>query len=163
MTNNKTTVTLDCWIKKANGFYQTAKFLDNPIIEISYNIDSITSSWYLLHHSIELFLKAILINYNGFNSATSKIHDLNKLAEKVDGLDQKIDFLLKEVKDNRSIKQWISFINPFGFPNGGIRYNQPDKGLYAAPLGISCYFSDLIETIKENCDLKKEIDKALLR
>lgn len=155
--------TLGSWISKANAFYETAKFLENPIIVVNYNnIDVTTPSWYLLHHSMELFLKSILINYNKFDLKTAKIHDLNKLSDKIIGLNQKIDKELNAVKSDKKIKQWLFFINPFGYPNGGLRYSQSNKGLYAAPLGISYFFSDLIVIIKEICDLKKEIDLNLL-
>lgn len=163
MDENNFTITLGGWISKANGFYQTARYLENPILEVKHNLDSITSSWYLLHHAIELFLKAILINYDKFDSTTSRIHDLGKLTERVSGLDLEIDLTLKEVKDNRNIEQWIRFINPFGSPNGGIRYNQPDKNLYAAPLGISYYFTNFVETVMSKCDANKEIAKHLLK
>jgi len=154
-------MTIKDWIDSADGYYKTARFLENPVIEVQYKIDSIKSSWYLLHHSLELYLKAILMNYDKYSKTDTKIHNLTELLNMVDGLNPKIDEKLKKVVDNRSIKQWISFINPFGYPNGGIRYMQKGKSMYATPLGISYFFNELIDVINSECNQEKEIDELV--
>jgi len=113
------------------------------------------------HHSLELYLKAILMNYDKYSKTDTKIHNLTELLNMVDGLNPKIDEKLKKVVDNRSIKQWISFINPFGYPNGGIRYMQKGKSMYATPLGISYFFNELIDVINSECNQEKEIDELV--
>ena len=150
-------MTLKNWINSAEEYYKTAQFLENPIIEVGSKVPAIKSSWYLLHHSLELLLKSVLINYDKFDKKNSKIHDLRELLNKVSGLNPKIDKALEEKCGKKSIKNWILFINPFGSPNGGLRYLQKDSHMYAAPLGISRYFDNLVKVIKSESDLDKDI------
>jgi len=149
------------WIDSAEEYYKTAQFLGNPLVEVKLKVPTLKSSWYLLHHSLELFLKAVLINHNKFNIKNSKIHNLRELLDKVSGLSPKIDKILAEKRSGRSIKNWILFINPFGSPNGGLRYLQKDSHIYAAPLDISQYFNKLVEIIKSESNLDKEITEIV--
>jgi len=51
----------------------------------------------------------------------------------VSGLNPEIDKVLEEKHGNKSIKNWTLFINPFGSPNGGLRYLQKGSHMYATP------------------------------
>lgn len=154
-------MTIENWLYSAEGYLRTAQFLENPVITVEYKIDSIKSSWYLLHHAIELNLKALLMSYNKYSRHDSQIHNLVKLTNSVEGISIKVDNELTKKHENCTIKQWIYFINPFGFPNGGLRYVQRSRSLYAAPLGVSYFFNDLVNVIKSECDHEKVIDDLI--
>jgi hypothetical protein len=154
---------LKSWLVSAEEFFLTAQFLENLHVKIKLKIPSSKSSWYLLHHSIELLLKAILINYNKFDTKNSQIHSLEKLLDKVKGLNKKIDKTLEEKHAGKSVNNWITFIDSFGFPKGGLRYLQKKSHIYAAPIGISEYFNKLIEVVKSESNLDKDIESIVFK
>ncbi|OQY64741.1 hypothetical protein B6D29_04625, partial [Microgenomates bacterium UTCPR1] len=80
------------------------------------------------------------------------------LVNKIEGLNPKIDKSLQRIIAKKTIKKWIFFVNPFGYPNGGVRYMQKGGGMHAAPLGVSEFFMELIDNIKSECNKNKVID-----
>lgn len=151
------------WIRIAEGYYETAKLLEDPRLAVgNTKADTFASSWYLLHHSMELYLKAHLIHRKKYSKTNSRIHDLDELAKKSAGLVTAVDNALNEVVKEKPVKNWLHFINVFGFPNGGVRYLQSQKKMYAAPLGVSYYFSNLVNTITDECkNDEQEIDQII--
>jgi len=106
------------YIEKTNEIWESAILLWNSLISFS-------APAFLTHWSIELYLKAFLLDKNKKIKEITKGrngHDLIKLYNQAKEIDINI------YKEN--IKREINLINKFGYPYGGIRYLDKSKSSY---------------------------------
>lgn len=113
---------------------------------------------YLLHWSIELYLKAFLLHHEKFE----KGHDLNRLFRVCTTLDPKINELSLRTPDvPYDQSYWIDKINPYGKDEGGLRYLNKKRPTWKFQVTIYDFLDDMVEYIKINTDHNKDITQFL--
>jgi len=143
------------WLELANDVYTESKDLMYKMLTAkrSLNIPA-----YLLHWSIELYLKAFLMQHGKFE----KGHDLNRLFRLCVNIDPRInDLCLRtdEVPYDQSF--WIDRINPYGKDEGGLRYLNKKRPTWSFQVTIYDFLDDMVEYIKAEVEPTKDITQFL--
>lgn len=136
---------LSTWIRKADEVYRASR--DLTLVPIY----SGAVPMFLLHWSIELYLKGFLLESNAFVTG----HSLKRLYNRCKSIDPNLEKI--EVLDLRGDGKcypsfWINYIDVFGEEKGGVRYLNKSKTMYAYPTNIHNNFDDLIAYIKNVID-----------
>lgn len=134
---------LGTWIELANDVYAESKELMYKKLS-GHKMLHVPA--YLLHWSIELYLKAFLLQHDN----SKKGHDLNHLFKLCVDIDQKINDQCLRTKDAPHDQlYWINLINPYGKEEGGLRYLNKKRTTWSFTVIIYDFIDDLIEYIKK--------------
>ena len=136
-------------MQKAEGFYADSQFTFYPPF-------SPGTSGYLLHLAIELYLKAFLIDRGQFGSPKQlrmSGHDLERLFKRCVRVEKVLLYAYQDQKTDQL--DWMKRINPFGYPDGGVRYALGGKP--RLDKDIHNYFDNLVGMITDTVNGKKVI------
>lgn len=150
------TFLLGKWLELADDAFQTSKKLMYE--RLSKKPFKLHLPAYILHLSIELYLKAFLMNNNVFFNHGTKGHDLNFLFDKCLSIKPDLDTICLQ-STNSKYKQsyWINHINEFG-KNGGLRYLSRKRVRWNFCVLTYDYLDDLVNYINRNTDKNKVIN-----
>jgi len=143
------------WLELANDVYAESKVLMYKMLTEKRTLHIPA---YLLHWSIELYLKAFLMQHGKFE----KGHDLNRLFKLCVSIDPHINELslrTPEVPHDQSV--WIDKINPYGKDEGGLRYLNKKRTAWEFQVTIYDFLDDMVEYIKAQTDHSKDITQFL--
>jgi hypothetical protein len=139
-------IPLSSWLTLADNAYNSSKYLSlNPQFGIAVFI-------YLLHWSIELYLKAFLLNCD-VQVIDHKLASLYNKCVKYDGSFNSF------VYRGREQKYWIKWLDIAGAKDGGVRYLHKDRTSYVFPGDINEAFQNLISYIKSKVNMNKDITR----
>lgn len=141
------------WLTKADKFYQDSKRAIYPPFTKA-------SAGYLLHLSIELYLKAYLIDRNEITTDTALRragHDLERLFKRCMKLEPLFEYVYQG--DHKDQLDWIEYLNGFGYPDGGVRY-----GFTAStdlPEDVHTYFENLVVLVEQAINKTRVITELI--
>jgi hypothetical protein len=146
MNSQNKIIPLSSWVRLADNAYDSSKYLSlNPQFGFAVFI-------YLLHWSIELYLKAFLLN----RDIQLTGHELADLYKECVNNNASFDSF---VYRGREQKYWINLLDIAGAKDGGVRYLHKNKTSYVFPSNIYEAFQDLTSYIKCNVNMNKDISK----
>ena len=152
-------VSLGSWLKLADTAFDDSRQLMFDKISKS-KINDLRVSAFLLHWSIELYLKAFLFDKN--QGAWG--HDLIKIFKNCLKIDPEINnqnLRTKELKHHQDY--WIAEINRFGNEYGGFRYINESNVEFSFYVMIHEQFEEMITYIKKVTNDSKNISPMLNR
>jgi hypothetical protein len=145
---------LGTWLELANDVYAESKELMYKMLSTKRMLHIPA---YLLHWSIELYLKAFLMNQSKF----PKIHDLNRLFKLCLVIDPNLaNLCLRTPEVPYDQSYWIDKINPYG-EEGGLRYLNKNRLNWSFQVTIYDFLDDMVDYIKRNVDTNKDITQFL--
>lgn len=143
-------IVLGRWLELADDTYETSR---REMFKRISEKNLLHVPAYLLHWSVELYLKAFLLHHDAFVRG----HNLNNLFIRCLAIDQRlndISFRNDEVPFDQ--KYWIEKINIYG-ENGGMRYLDSTRPVWEFQVTIYDFLDDLVRYIRENVDKNKDI------
>lgn len=143
-------ITLGRWLELADDTYQTSR---QEMFKRVSEKKLLHVPAYMLHWSVELYLKAFLLHHDAFVRG----HDLSGLFDRCLVIDQQlneISFRNEEVPFDQ--KYWIEKINTYG-ENGGMRYLDSTRPVWEFQVTIYDFLDDLVAHIRNNVDRNKNI------
>lgn len=149
MAKDKVTYKLNSYLKRSKEYWDSALLLAS-----NYFPKHFDSALLLLNYSIELCLKAILLNQDIKMEEKYRTHNLKELW---DCCKNKVDEL-NEMK----IDEYIIMLNRVNFPNAGIRYPSITKGSeFSISVDVFKKLKILLDFTLNNVDSDKEINDLI--
>lgn len=117
---------------------------------------------YLLHWSIELYLKAFLMQYEKPFERGTKGHDLLTLFSQCLEIDSTMEYLSQFTKDEiEKQSYWLDLINEYGKEQGGVRYLNKNRKTWSFFVLIHDRLDNLVAYIKKMTNPQKDITQFL--
>lgn len=159
MTKNKY-FSLDKWIEIADEAYADSRELMYKKLSTKkpLNIPA-----YLLHWSMELYLKAYLMqNEVNFERSGAKGHDLIGLFKKCLVISPKMENLSKfQQNEKEGQSYWLDLVNEYGKERGGIKYLNKNRENWSFYVLIHDRLDNLVKYIKDSVDKSKDITELV--